>query len=241
MRVKGILHVHSRHSFDGQHSLEEIAEFARGKGYGFVCVTEHSDTLTEQLTREMVAHCHAVSTPDCLILPGIEFTCDNNLHVLGLGIEKWTPEKRPYEVATFIREHGGIGVVAHPRRYKYDIPPELRSVVQGIEIWNAGYDGRFVPNKRSLHLLMRWRNDNPALWAYGGQDLHSITDKWHVEVTVDCDRLEKACVLRALRDGNFVVENPLFSVKAQILPGPMALLHLSMLGACYSLLRRLRA
>ena len=46
MAKTGIIHIHSNLSYDGRQSLEEIALFARKRGYCFVGMTEHSDTFT---------------------------------------------------------------------------------------------------------------------------------------------------------------------------------------------------
>ena len=84
--LKGIIHVHSNYSYDGQHSIDEIAQFGRKRGYSFIGMTEHSDTLDEEKVALYVEECRRVSSPDCLIIPGIEFSCDNNLHLIGLGV-----------------------------------------------------------------------------------------------------------------------------------------------------------
>jgi len=42
--IRGDLHMHTELS-DGLHSLEEVIEYARGLGYGYIAVTEHSKSL----------------------------------------------------------------------------------------------------------------------------------------------------------------------------------------------------
>ena len=42
--IKGDLHTHTELS-DGLHSLEEVVEYARGLGYGYIAITEHSKSL----------------------------------------------------------------------------------------------------------------------------------------------------------------------------------------------------
>jgi hypothetical protein len=213
---KGIIHVHSNYSYDGKHSIDEIAAFARQRSYAFVGMSEHSDTLDSDKVKRMRDECRRASTPDCLIIPGIEFTCLDNLHLIGLGVRDYDSSKDPLVINDFIQEQGGVAIIAHPKRYQYQIPSELLSAVNGIEIWNSGYDGRFVPNDQSLKLLKSGRERQKFLLAFGGQDLHQIDLRYRqVHLKVHCDRLVSDAVIGSMRDGNFVISNGYVSVEAQ--------------------------
>jgi predicted metal-dependent phosphoesterase TrpH len=212
MKFKGIIHVHSNYSYDGRHSLEEIARHGRGRGYSFIGMSDHSDTLNEEKMAQQVKDCEKATTSDCLIIPGIEFTCENDLHLLGLGVRHYTDTKDPAKVSEFIRQQGGIAAIAHPSRYNFQISPNLADILHGIEVWNARYDGRFVPNDRSLNLLKEFRSRNKNLLAFGGQDLHWMTDHHYVEITVFCDELTENKILGALKDGNFLISGHFFRV-----------------------------
>lgn len=58
--IRGDLHVHTNLS-DGAHSLEEVAEYAKSLGYGYIAITEHSKSLRiaggidEQSLRRQIA------------------------------------------------------------------------------------------------------------------------------------------------------------------------------------------
>jgi hypothetical protein len=209
---RGILHVHSRYSYDGEHSLEEIASFAGRRGYSFVCMSEHSDTLDEEKVARFVEECGRVSNSGCLIIPGIEFTCQNRLHLMGLGVRGYISSRDPLQVTDFIHSQGGIAVICHPIRYQYLIPHDLSRVVDGIEVWNGVYDGRLVPNDRSLRLIREVRRYNKSCLAFGGQDLHRLHERDSVEITVDCDRLAEDALVRALKNGDFFIQNPYFKL-----------------------------
>lgn len=215
----GIIHVHSRYSYDGQHTLEEIRLFAKNRGYSFVGMAEHSDTLDEDKMSHFVAECRRLSDPAFLLIPGIEFTCDGNLHLLGLGIEHFSDTKSPISVARFIRGQGGVAIVSHPIRYDYNIPSGLEGEIHGIEIWNAAYDGRFVPNDRSIALWQALRGRNSTLRAFGGQDLHEISGRCHVKITLPCDELKQETILQLLKEGNFLIANPYFRLRPSHLAG----------------------
>jgi|SRR3990170_404580 len=232
---KGIIHVHSNYSYDGLHSLEEIARYGSERGYSFIGMSEHSDTLDEAGMVKYVKECRIVSSPTLLILPGIEFSCKDNLHILGLGIEDYIKTREPDEVIRFIRQRSGIAVIAHPCRYGYKIPLNIAHVADGIEVWNAAYDGRFVPDNRSLRLIEEIKKRNGSLLAFGGQDLHQITDHFNVEVTVRCDRLEKASILNAFKKGDFTISNFYFRIDARCAIGRLKLTQIQVARRMYDL------
>ncbi len=219
MTFRGIIHVHSNYSYDGQHSLEEIARYGAARGYSFIGMSEHSDTLNEETMERYVKECEKATTSGCLIIPGIEFTCENNLHLVGLGVHHYTDEKDSVKVAEFICRQNGIAIVAHPIRYNYSIPPNLAGAVNGIEVWNAGYDGRVVPNDCSVDLLKDLRVRNKTLLAFGSQDLHRITNHPHVQLLVFGDRLGEGEILEALKEGQFMISNPYFELDPWCEPG----------------------
>jgi predicted metal-dependent phosphoesterase TrpH len=207
MTKVGIIHVHSKFSYDGKNTLEELASFAKERRYAFVGVTEHSDFITEQIMTSLVKECRRLSDDQCLLIPGIEFTCKENLHILGVGVEHLTDVDDPIAVAKFIGVQGGVAIVSHPSRYDYHIPTGLEAHLNGIEIWNASYDGRFVPNDQSIKLWQALRSQNRALLGFGGQDLHQIKPYGHVKITVFCDALEEGAILQALKEGAFSISS----------------------------------
>ncbi|MGC8812277.1 MAG: PHP domain-containing protein [Candidatus Aenigmatarchaeota archaeon] len=47
--MKGIFHVHTREfSYDGKVGFEEIKEFCKKKGFSFVALTEHSESMSKK-------------------------------------------------------------------------------------------------------------------------------------------------------------------------------------------------
>ncbi len=237
---KGLLHVHSTYSYDGRHSISEIAEFARRHHYDFVAMSEHSDTLTPKSVSTLVADCNQASDAFFQMIPGIEFTCEGNLHLIGLGIAAYTPSRDPLRVADFIRERRGIAVIAHPSRYQYRIPIPLAGRVHGIEVWNGAYDSRFVPNHHSLILLRRLRQHNSSLLAYGGQDLHAIVPRFHVSVQARCMSLTSDLVLRSLDRGSFRISTPLFRLSPRLVPGSLLLAQIRAARSVYTIAKHIR-
>lgn len=223
----GIVHVHSDCSYDGKHSLEALVQEAKRRGYRFLGMSEHSDTLDPEKVKEFVANCDRLSSSDCLVMPGIEFTCEGNLHLLGFGVRDWCSSTDPVEVSRFIHAQGGIAVVAHPRRYDYRIPSGLVPELDGIEVWNAAYDGRFIPDTSSLKLLLELRNTKPNLLGFGGQDLHRLTTHMHVRLRVHMPTLCSVSLLTAFREGRFVIDGSVWKVNPKNVPGKIQIAMMS--------------
>jgi hypothetical protein len=127
---------------------------------------------------------------------------------MGFGLVSWVRIDSAPRVAASIRESGGIAVVAHPNRYNYQVSLDLADLLHGIEVWNQGYDGRFLPNHRSLKLLQLFRKQNPGVFAFGGLDLHQIAPVSHLRTVVTAQDGSEGSILQALRNGDFTMENP---------------------------------
>ena len=238
--ITGLIHVHSTFSHDGWHSLEELGRFGASQGYSFIGMSEHSDDLDGQKVIAYVKECLRFSSPECLIIPGIEFSCDMGFHLIGLGVKHYTDLKDPIQVSQFIRDNGGVAILAHPIRHGYRIPLELARTLDGIEVWNAGYDGRFVPDDRTLRLLNDFRRRNGFLTAFGGEDLHRITDPPRVQIRLKCEDVREDVVLRALRHGEFEIFNSYFRFDARQPQGALSLAGIVIAQRAYSIMKRLR-
>jgi hypothetical protein len=206
--LSGIIHVHSLYSYDGNHSLYEIREAAVRRRLDFVCITEHSDTLDKEKVRRLVAECEQLSSSSFVMIPGIEFTCDDDLHLMGIGIREYTDSSDSLLVNEFIQRLGGLAVVAHPLRKNYKMPDKLLSIVDGLEIWNCGYDGRFFPNAAAVDVYARAREGNPRLVAFSGVDLHRLSNLHQTYTRLESENLSEQAVLQALRAGKFSGVSP---------------------------------
>jgi hypothetical protein len=232
---KGIIHVHSNFSSDGQHSLKEIVHFGKKRGYNFIGMSEHSDTFDKDKMSGYVKKCQMLSDSDLLIIPGLEFTCEDNIHIIGLGIEDYIDSKNTLKVISFIHQQNGIAIIAHPSRNDYKISPELVRMVDGIEVWNILYDGRFVPNIHSLNFIRKLRKENSSILALGGQDLHRITNHINVEIILSCKELNKTVILSALKKGDFKISNSYFQLDSRREIGWLKLMQIHMTRQIYKL------
>jgi hypothetical protein len=224
------LHVHSTLSRDGTMSVAELAAWYRGKAYHFVAMGEHAEDMTEAKTRALVEECAAHSTPQLLMIPGIEFACNSHIHILGIGVEQLIKSDDHLEVIRAIHAQDGFAVLAHPRRCQWSCPDEILRAVDAAEIWNVGYDGKFLPSGAAPEGIRRFREVNPKLLAVASHDFHKKESFYDVAVEVDVAELTRREVLARLRVGAFSIVSRFFAADPQARvsrPGESSLRFLS--------------
>jgi hypothetical protein len=145
------------------------------------------------------------------MIPGIEFSCvPAGLHVLGVGVTELTTETDAVPVARHIRACNGFAVLAHPKRQDWRFSPELWQSVDAVEIWNVGYDGKYLPRKQSLERFRSLRRDFPHLMAVAAHDLHQPGGYYPVAIEMEVEVLSLAAVLEELRKGRFALASRWF-------------------------------
>jgi predicted metal-dependent phosphoesterase TrpH len=181
---KGYIHVHSNYSFDGKNSIEDLAEFFKAKAYRFICLTEHADDFNQAKMTSFVNECAKYSISSFTVVPGLEYRCGDLVHLLGIGTTEYCSMNHPVDVARFIKQYGGIAVIAHPRGYEESLTDELLSVVDGIEIWSGQKDSRFFPHWKNLSTFRKLKCIYPNLLGLGGADLHSLGNYFPLDTMI---------------------------------------------------------
>jgi hypothetical protein len=172
--MRALLHVHSDYSSDGVPSLESLAAWGASRGLDAILLSEHTNDFDREKMSRFVAHCEGLAGEPCRLVPGLEFPVRGGFHLLGLSIRAFEPVADPVAAVRFIRDQGGLAVLAHPARYKGAWPDDaMLAELDGLEIWNARYDGRFVPSERVLAASEAVIARQPHLARYCGQDLHA--------------------------------------------------------------------
>jgi len=116
---------------------------------------------------------------------------------------------------------GGLSIVAHPSRNRYRIPEEIVHAIDGIEVWNAAYDSRYLPDAGSMDLWKSVRKRNPRVMAYTGLDMHDV--RRFREVFLQLKRelpARQTDVIEELRQGRFLGKGRYASVDANVPPPP---------------------
>jgi len=241
VRVKGAVHVHSNLSHDGKLSLAEVASFYRAHNFNVVAIGEHSQDMDDARISALIAECDANSDASFRMIPGIEFTCDNGMHILGVGVTQLSPRRAPIEIAGHIRRQQGYAVLAHPSRFGWKCDPEILSAVDAAEIWNVGYDGKYVPSVDAARNFAALRKANPGLHAIASHDLHARAGFYNVAVEMELPELSAAAVIARLRAGEYRNVSPLFSLRPQApYEGPKTT-WLSLIGRQRDRFRKMRA
>ena len=121
---RGVIHCHSKLSFDSKGTFEQIADAAARTGVDFVIMTDHPGGGAPE------------GQPDgmfrgTLFIPGVEME-----HLLAIGISHPVYEGRAADVARQIHAQGGLALVAHPEQFSEWGAPGL----DGAEIYNLHAD-----------------------------------------------------------------------------------------------------
>lgn len=163
------LHVHTRHSFDAKGTVLDLAMAAQRRGLWGFAVTDHDSTAG---WAEIEA---AREKTGLLIIPGIEVSTKVG-HVLALGVAGPVPAKRGLvETLEAIEAVGGVGVPAHPFRFRSGVGPSRLDAaaregrVHAVEAHN-GRDRAIVRDN-----TLRFCQDR-GLATTGGTDAHWVTD-----------------------------------------------------------------
>ncbi|PYV15162.1 MAG: hypothetical protein DMG07_10490, partial [Acidobacteria bacterium] len=143
--MKILVHAHTTFSGDGELSPRELAALARRSGFRAVLVTDHFESLNPDSFRALCESCRSIG--DCLMVPGYERSW-KGYHVLALGANEWYDDAEIGDWALKVRRHGGIVVLAHPTRYRHQVPAPILEACDAVEVWNSkpAYDGSIGPH-----------------------------------------------------------------------------------------------
>lgn len=210
MRIKGAMHVHSTLSHDGAMTIGELARFYSRRGYHFVALTEHAEDLDERGMQELTSCSRRHSSAEFCLIPGVEFSAQSPFHILGLGFTRLFPQEDRLALIEQIRSSNGVAILAHPKRTGWNCPQPILRAVNAVEIWNVGYDGKFLPSARASREFASMRHINPQLMAVAGHDLHRRESFYDVALEMDVTSLSAGQILDNLRSGLYVIQSRFF-------------------------------
>ncbi|MDD5438558.1 MAG: PHP domain-containing protein, partial [Patescibacteria group bacterium] len=170
-QIRGYLHLHSRHSYDGKLSLPELREKCLALGMNFAAVTEHTDGLDADSVEKVVSECRSLSDSNFLFIPGFELPY-KNCHILLIGASALDLKLDSLEAIKLAKQQGAWIVLAHPHRNQYKIDDDLVALLDGIEIWNQQYDGKHFPRLKALKMYESHHQIKSDLLATAGLDFH---------------------------------------------------------------------
>ena len=210
MRIRGALHIHSKLSRDGTMTIVELAQWYRRNGYQFLAMGEHAEDLDKANVQALREQSIENSNDTFCVIPGIEFAGNNDIHIVGIGVVSLIRAKDPAAIVEEIHEQGGLAILAHPKRIGWECPGEVLLAVDAAEIWNVGYDGKYLPSVKALSGFRRMQQINPKLLAVASHDFHRTTSFYDVAIEMDVASLSPEAILRRLRQGRYGIRSRFF-------------------------------
>jgi glycosyltransferase involved in cell wall biosynthesis len=181
--------------------LPQLRTLFLSHGYRFACITDHSQDISEAVFETFVGECQSLSDDEFLFVPGLEYSCDNYVHILGIGIRHISSRTDPTAVIDHIHSENGVAVLAHPTKSHLNPTDKWINRLDGVEIWNAGADGRFLPQRHSVELVGDLKSGAKHLAVYFGMDFHAGFQD--MAIVVNSDFLRVDGILAALRERDF--------------------------------------
>jgi hypothetical protein len=210
-RQIGALHIHSSASHDAEWPLSRCKTVFKAEGYHFLAMTEHAERLDSERVAAWLEECDRLSDPDCLILPGFEFSVGRNIHLLGFGVRKLLRGGSIEALIDQIHEAGGVAVWAHPIPAALNLIYPAAESLDGMEIWNTRYHKGVRLPLRLLRLLEQLRERCPAFHGFAGIDFHKGGQDRRLSVAVEAPRTA-AGILEGLRAGRFTIRRGSVSI-----------------------------
>jgi hypothetical protein len=200
--VRGIIHCHSNLSYDSKVPLAQLCAALRNEGFGFVALTEHAQTVTEEDYRRFIADCKDQSDASFVAIPGLEVRCNDGIEIACVGVREIVHSGSPGKVVARVRELGGYAIWVHPlKRGRW---PGKFLDCDAVEVLNGKVDGTVSPNFALLRDFRKHRQTEGRVHAIFGIDLHDLETPREIWIEVEPAALTAADVLEALREGRFV-------------------------------------
>ena len=200
--LKAALHVHSTYS-DGEFTLAGLKRIFTDDGCSVVGITDHADSFDEPKLADYISECAYLSDNRFLFLCGLEYGCEEQMHILGYGTTALVQTQDPQNVIRHIEEHDGLAVIAHPKDSMFPWIESFAVLPLGIETWNSKYDGRYAPRPGTFELLHRLRARRSGMRAFYGQDLHWKKQFRGLFTELQCDSVNRSGILNALAIGKY--------------------------------------
>jgi len=206
MKFLGIIHNHSSCSKEGCYPLTVLRD-RWSSSLDFAAMTEHAERTTAEAYIKYVQDCDTLSDDRFRFIPGLEIATTSG-DMLLLGCRKFVCSTNPFEVLQEVKEtQDCVILLAHPEQGK--IISDVLKQVDGFEGWNSGHMGSYMP---PLDWFLDWRRRYaPEKIMTGGNDIHKIDPKRKILTLVESESHGEADLLNAIRQGQFVTTNGIFS------------------------------
>jgi hypothetical protein len=199
------LHLHTHYSADACGSPETMIEAAKLRGLSGIAVTDHNTCeAVAHLTRKGFLREDGLAVDGFLVIPGVEVSTADG-HLLCLGITLPNMKGAPaIEVATAVKELGGICIAPHPYdSFRAGIREEILDQLDlaALETFNAAVTLRGFNKKAAAYASRR------GLAGTAASDAHHASAAGISSTAYDLQELSVAAVLDAIPRGGERNEN----------------------------------
>ena len=236
----GVVHLHSDYSHDGLDSLERLREVAIERAIGFVCLTDHAEDLDPALFGQYRKHCEKLSDDTVRLIAGLEFRFAGyrGLHLLALGLREWVEPPTPEAFLDDVAPRSGFTIMAHPVYPDYQAPDCVLDRIDAIEVWNAAYNTRYLPDPKAIAMVREMQRRRPGLLGTAGLDQHDARNDREVRIVLDPGA--EADPLATLRAGRFTNVGRTMRFRPQMDWGPLRMLGIRALRAGFDAVERVQ-
>jgi DNA polymerase (family 10) len=224
--IKGDLHMHSTWS-DGAHTIEEMAEACRSRGYQYMAITDHSQYLkvANGLTPErLIKQREEIKKlnekyDDFLILSGVEMDilpdgtldyeddllAEMDFVIASIHSAFSQPKEKIMERLKTALTNAHVDLIAHPtgrkigRREGYDVDIDL--LIQLAKETNTALELNANPNRLDLKAESLRKAQDAGVKILINTDAHMVDTLKHMEIGVAAAKkgwIKKSSVLNAL-------------------------------------------
>jgi len=171
-------------------------------------MTGYTDLFQPERMDQFIKECNDCSDDTILLIPGLEITCSNGRHIMGIGLEKFVGADIPEHVVEEIEEAGGTAALSHPLKHgTSEVPKNL----EFMEIWNGKCAGQVLPDFKVLSFFRKNQKNNPDMKCVAGLDLHKTADMVNLDIVMDLPCLGQAEFLRSMRKGAYRLQLGVFT------------------------------
>ncbi len=224
--IKGDLHMHTTWS-DGAHSIEEMVEAAREKGYTYIAITDHSqylkvaNGLTPERLRQQRQEIERLNDKfeDITILAGVEMDilpdgsldydddvlAEMDIVIASIHLAFSQPKEKIMERLKNALQNHHVDIIAHPtgrligRRVGYEVDMDL--LIELAKETNTALELNANPNRLDLSAHEIQRAQEAGVKVVINTDAHKIATLDHMSIGVSTARkgwIKKDTVLNAM-------------------------------------------